>query len=100
LITAGSGIALGLVGAAPLLALALRNDSGAFTLAGLLLGIALGVALARDGLRQTEIAACLGISTRQVERLLSEARTRSGAATTSQLVAMLVADGIAPAQES
>jgi DNA-binding CsgD family transcriptional regulator len=45
--------------------------------------------LLRDGLRQTEVAACLGISVRQVERLLLAARERVGAATTTQLVAML-----------
>jgi DNA-binding CsgD family transcriptional regulator len=47
--------------------------------------------LLRDGLRQTEIAACLGISVRQVERLLLAARERVDAATTTQLVAMLAA---------
>jgi DNA-binding CsgD family transcriptional regulator len=50
------------------------------------------VLLARDGLKQAEIAVSLGISPRQVERLLSEARARAGAATTSQLVAMVVTD--------
>lgn len=45
--------------------------------------------LLRDGLQQTEVAACLGISTRQVERLLAGARARVGAATTTQLVALL-----------
>ena len=52
--------------------------------------------LARDGLRQSEIAICLGISPRQVERLLHDARQRAGAQTTSQLVAMLVAAQLAP----
>jgi DNA-binding CsgD family transcriptional regulator len=52
--------------------------------------------LARDGLLQSEIAACLGISRRQVERLLGDARERTGAATTSQLVAMLVRSRLAP----
>jgi DNA-binding CsgD family transcriptional regulator len=46
--------------------------------------------LIRDGLNQAEAAASLGISRRQVERLLGEARTRAGAATTSHLMAMLV----------
>lgn len=50
--------------------------------------------LLRDGLRQTEIAACLGISVRQVERLLLAARERVGAATTTQLVAMLAAGAL------
>jgi DNA-binding CsgD family transcriptional regulator len=53
--------------------------------------------LLRDGLRQTEIAACLGISTRQVERLLAAARQRVGAATTSQLAAMLASGALAGA---
>ncbi len=52
--------------------------------------------LVRDGLNQSEAAACLGISRRQVERLLGEARARAGAATTSHLMAMLVACGDAP----
>jgi DNA-binding CsgD family transcriptional regulator len=52
--------------------------------------------LARDGLLQSEIALCLGISPRQVERLLQEARTRVGATTTAHLVAMLVAGKLAP----
>jgi DNA-binding CsgD family transcriptional regulator len=52
--------------------------------------------LLRDGLHQNEIAACLGISTRQLERLCNEARKRSGAATTSELIAMLVAAHLAP----
>jgi DNA-binding CsgD family transcriptional regulator len=53
--------------------------------------------LARDGLLEGEIAACLGISVRQVERLLHDARERSGAATTSELVALLVTGRLAPA---
>ena len=36
--------------------------------------------LARDGLMQAEIASCMGISSRQVERLLHDARERVGAA--------------------
>ncbi len=52
--------------------------------------------LIRDGLNQAETAASLGISRRQVERLLAEARERAGAATTSQLVAMLVQAGLVP----
>jgi DNA-binding CsgD family transcriptional regulator len=54
--------------------------------------------LARDGLRQAEIAACLAISPRQVERHLEQARQRVKAATTAQLVAMLVDGRLAPAQ--
>jgi len=45
--------------------------------------------LLHDGLQQNEIAASLGISLRQVERLVAAARERCGAATTSHLVAML-----------
>jgi DNA-binding CsgD family transcriptional regulator len=52
--------------------------------------------LIRDGLNQSEAAASLGISRRQVERLLGEARERAGALTTSHLVAMLVNAGLAP----
>ena len=50
--------------------------------------------LLRDGLRQKEIAACLGISVRQVERLLLAARELVGAATTTQLVAMLASGAL------
>ena len=56
------------------------------------------VLLARDGLRQAEIAACLGISARQVERHLEQARQRVKAATSAQLVAMLVDGQLAPAR--
>jgi len=52
--------------------------------------------LARDGLLQAEIASCLGISTRQVERLMHDARERVGAATTGELIALLVSDGLVP----
>lgn len=47
-----------------------------------------------DGLRQTEIAECLGISVRQVERLVGAARERVGAATTGELVAMLASGSL------
>jgi len=52
--------------------------------------------LLRDGLRQTEIAECLGISSRQVERLIAGARERAQAATTAQLVAMLATGALGP----
>lgn len=55
--------------------------------------------LLRDGLRQGEIALCLGISPTQVQRLVSEAKRRSGAANTAQLVAMLVEGGLVPPVE-
>ena len=52
--------------------------------------------LVRDGLLQAEIALALGVSTRQVERLLASARSRTGTATTSQLVAKLVTEQLSP----
>ena len=52
--------------------------------------------LLSDGLHQGEIAEALGITERQVGRLLSGARERTGAETTVQLVAMLAAASIAP----
>jgi DNA-binding NarL/FixJ family response regulator len=51
--------------------------------------------LARDGLKQPEIASALSISSRQVQRLLSQARQRMGATCTTQLLAMLVTDDLA-----
>jgi DNA-binding CsgD family transcriptional regulator len=56
--------------------------------------------LIRDGLHAYEIANCLAISQRQVERLSEQARTRVGAATTSELVAMLVRGRLLPAREA
>lgn len=55
------------------------------------------VVLLRDGLRQDEIAVCLSISARQVERLVAEARRRVDAKTTAELVASLVRGGLVPA---
>jgi len=52
--------------------------------------------LVREGLYQDEVAACLSISRRQVERLLQQTRERSVAATTSELVAMLVRSPFVP----
>ncbi len=52
--------------------------------------------LVRDGLLQAEIALALGVSTRQVERLLASARSRTGTATTSHLVAKLVTEQLSP----
>ena len=52
--------------------------------------------LTRDGLRRGEIAVCLGISPRQVERLLHDACERVGAANATELVAMLVTGALTP----
>jgi DNA-binding CsgD family transcriptional regulator len=52
--------------------------------------------LLRDGLHQAEIARCLGISARQVERLVEEGRRRVGASTTAELVATVIAEGLVP----
>jgi DNA-binding CsgD family transcriptional regulator len=73
----------------------LNGDTRASLLTSRQLEVAL---LARDGLREGEIAACLGISVRQVERLLHDARERAGAATTSELVVLLVTGRLAPAR--
>jgi DNA-binding CsgD family transcriptional regulator len=54
------------------------------------------VVLLRDGLHQYEIAECLSISARQVERLLTEARARVGARNTHELVALAVREGLVP----
>ena len=54
------------------------------------------VVLLRDGLRQEEIAACMSISSRQVERLVAQARRRADARTTAELVALLVRGGLVP----
>ncbi len=53
--------------------------------------------LVRDGLHHDEIASCLSVSRRQVERLVEQARSRVGAATTSELVGMLVDGRLVPA---
>jgi len=58
------------------------------------------VLLVRDGLHQDEIANCLSISTRQVKRLIEQARQRVSASTTSELVAMLVQDRLVPGNEA
>lgn len=54
------------------------------------------VLLASQGLRHSEIAACLTISARQVARLLAAARERTGSATTRELVALAIASGLIP----
>ncbi len=53
--------------------------------------------LVRDGLHHDEIASCLSVGRRQVERLVEQARSRVGAATTSELVGMLVDGRLVPA---
>lgn len=52
--------------------------------------------LVRDGLLHSEIASALGVSTRQIERLLASARSRTNAATTSELIGKLVTDQLSP----
>jgi DNA-binding CsgD family transcriptional regulator len=54
------------------------------------------LALMADGLRYDEIAACLSISAQQVQRHVANARERLGVASTSQLLAVVVAAGLAP----
>jgi DNA-binding CsgD family transcriptional regulator len=55
------------------------------------------VALLVDGLRYRDIAACLSISVRQVERHVTHAVDRSGARNTYELVALAITEGLAPA---
>lgn len=54
--------------------------------------------LLRDGLRHAEIAVALGVTTRQVERLLQHARERVGASTAAELLAMLVTGRLTPGE--
>lgn len=54
------------------------------------------VALLADGLLHAEIAACLSLSVRQVDRRIAEARARVGAANTNALVALAVSEGLVP----
>lgn len=54
------------------------------------------VALLADGLLHAEIAACLSLSVRQVDRRIAAARARVGAANTSALVALAVSEGLVP----
>lgn len=57
------------------------------------------VALLADGLRYRDIAACLSISERQVQRHVSNAIARLGVGSTGELVALAVAEGMVPARE-
>jgi DNA-binding CsgD family transcriptional regulator len=50
--------------------------------------------LLRDGLDQAAVAQALGISARQVERHVAQARERTGSATTAQLIARLVSASV------
>lgn len=52
------------------------------------------VTLAAAGLRQTEIAESMGISIHQVRNLLSQARRRTGAGTTRELIAIAMTQRI------
>lgn len=54
------------------------------------------VALLADGLRYREVAACLSISQRQVQRHVTQAATRLGVNTAYELVAVAVSEGMVP----
>jgi DNA-binding CsgD family transcriptional regulator len=54
------------------------------------------VALLADGLRQREVAACLSISERQVQRHVADAVGRLGLRNAYELAAVAVAEGIVP----
>jgi DNA-binding CsgD family transcriptional regulator len=54
------------------------------------------VLLLADGLLYGEVAACLSISVRQVDRHVANARVRAGARSVNELVALAVSEGIAP----
>lgn len=58
------------------------------------------VALLADGYRYRAIAACLGISTGQVHRHVTNAIARLRVQSTNELVALAVAEGIVPQQHS
>ncbi len=52
------------------------------------------MALLADGLRYAEVAACMSISTRQVQRHVAEAVARLGVSNGTQLVAVAVAENL------
>jgi DNA-binding CsgD family transcriptional regulator len=54
------------------------------------------VALLADGLRYQEVAACLSISSRQVQRHVAQAVSRLGVRNANELVAVAVAAGLVP----
>jgi DNA-binding CsgD family transcriptional regulator len=53
-------------------------------------------ALLVDGLRYREVAACLSISERQVQRHVAAAVTRAAVRTANELIAVAAAEGLAP----
>jgi len=55
--------------------------------------------LASQGLRHLEIAECLSITVRQVNRLLTDARERNDCKNTRQLIALVRAAGIIPGED-
>ena len=55
--------------------------------------------LIADGVRYRDVAACLSISERQVQRHVSDARGRLGVKTTGELAAAIVALGIVPGRD-
>lgn len=54
------------------------------------------VALLADGLRYREVAACLSISVRQVQRHVANAVTRTGLRNANELVTVAVFEGLVP----
>ncbi len=54
------------------------------------------VALLSDGMRYAEVAECLSISPRQVQRHVAQATERLGVANVYELVALAVAEGLVP----
>jgi DNA-binding CsgD family transcriptional regulator len=70
-----------------------RSRAGAPQLPGLTPRQSEVVGLVAGGMRHAEIAEQLGISVNQVRRLLQQARERTGASTTRELVAQALDDG-------
>ncbi len=74
-----------------------RADNSAGTMTDRLTARQIQVAaLLADGLRHREIAACLSISERQVQRHIAEAVTRLGLRNPYELAALAVSEGIVP----
>jgi DNA-binding CsgD family transcriptional regulator len=57
------------------------------------------VALLADGLRYREVAACLAISVRQVERHVAHAIARLGVSSAYELVAVAIREGLVPERD-